>query len=154
MMQKRLEEENKRLLRSKNIMGARLLEKNNYIVQMQNSSTECSSNTDSKNIEKFIDYSDEIPKIKKNTLNGLGEVKNIANKFKIDDIHFIKPGLGETMRAIIRKKPDVILIKNEKNKYTEFMKEISEKNEIPIKEYPFICYNVCAIYKDTNSDIL
>ena len=58
------------------------------------------------------------------------------------------------MRAVIRKKPDLILIKNEFNKYTEFIQEIAHINGIEVKEYPLINYNVCAIYKDINSDIL
>jgi len=107
-----------------------------------------------KNIEDNMNYSKGELLIVKTNYNGLEEVQNIAKEFDIDDIHFIKPGMGETMRAIIRKKPDIILIKNELNKYTRFIKEIENTNKIAIQEYPLVNYNVCSIYKDTNSDIL
>lgn len=106
------------------------------------------------NIEKNFTYSNY--KKEKNTKdrNGLIEVENIASKFGISDIHFIKPGICETMRALIRKKPDIILVKEAKNKYINFIVEVASKNKIALIEYPLEKYNTCSIYKDSNSDIL
>lgn len=87
-------------------------------------------------------------------IDGLLEVQEIANEFNINDIHFIKPGMGETMRALIRKKPDIILMNSKKNKYTEFLFNILKEKNILIKEYPLINFNVCGIYTNLNSDIL
>lgn len=52
---------------------------------------------------------------KKFVRKGIDEVMEIANKFNINDINLIKPGLGETTRALLRRIPEKILI-NYKNK--------------------------------------
>lgn len=105
-------------------------------------------------IESHFDYSGCSFEYKEYFGDGLSEVQKIAKDFGILDIHFIKPGMGETMRALIRKKPDVILLKKDTNKYTDFIREIALNNDICVKEYPLERYNVCSIYKDSNSDVL
>lgn len=86
--------------------------------------------------------------------SGLIEVEKIAREFGMSDIHFVKPGIGETIRAFIRKKPDLILVNKISNKYTELLIEIAKNNNILLKEYELNNYNCCALYKDNNSDVL
>ena len=105
-------------------------------------------------VEKKFSYSSVCVEDKVSGMNGFDEVQKISKDFGNLDIQFIKPGLGETMRAFIRKNPDVVLVKKERNKYIEFIKEICINNNIKVKEYPLIRYNVCGIYKDCSSDVL
>ena len=65
----------------------------------------------------------------------------------------MKPGIGETIRGFIRKRPDVILVKKE-SKYYALVSEMALKNQVEIREYPLIKYNACGIYLDKNSDVL
>ncbi len=41
---------------------------------------------------------------------GIDEVKKIAADFNISDINFIKPGIGETTRVLLRRVPYIVLI--------------------------------------------
>ena len=106
-------------------------------------------------------FLDEIesyfPKIKTNNIDvqsttifkGIDEVKLIASKFGINDINKIKPGVGETIRVLLRRVPEVVLIKpNANEKFIEPIIRLAKEKNVPIKEYPLIGYNTCGIIKD------
>lgn len=85
------------------------------------------------------------------TSKGIDEVKKIASKFKISDINKIKPGVGETIRVLLRRVPDVILIKPNANpKFIEPIIRLAKEKNVPIKEYPLTGYNTCGIIKDVS----
>lgn len=83
------------------------------------------------------------------TSKGIDEVKKIASEFNINDINKIKPGVGETIRVLLRRVPDVILIKPNANpKFIEPIMRLAKEKNVPIKEYPLTGYNTCGIIKD------
>lgn len=107
-----------------------------------------------KTVKKF-DFSDELPYEPTTTsITGIEEVNNIAKDYNIGNIHFIKPGVGETIRALIRKIPDLILVKDAENKYINYVLEIARQKNIQVEKYPLMRYNVCGMFKDINSDVL
>lgn len=82
---------------------------------------------------------------------GIDEVKKIASEFNINDINKIKPGVGETIRVLLRRVPDVILIKPNTNpKFIEPIIRLAKEKNVPIKEYPLTGYNTCGIIKDVS----
>lgn len=98
-----------------------------------------------------------FPKIKTNTIDvqsttifkGIDEVKKIASEFNINDINKIKPGVGETIRVLLRRVPEVVLIKPNANPaFIEPIIRLAKEKNVPIKEYPLIGYNTCGIIKD------
>lgn len=85
------------------------------------------------------------------TSKGIDEVKKIASEFNINDINKIKPGVGETIRVLLRRVPDVILIKSNANpKFIEPIIRLAKEKNVPIKEYPLTGYNTCGIIKDVS----
>lgn len=85
------------------------------------------------------------------TSKGIDEVKKIASEFNINDINKIKPGVGETIRVLLRRVPDVILIKPNANpKFIEPIMRLAKEKNVPIKEYPLTGYNTCGIIKDVS----
>lgn len=71
------------------------------------------------------------------TSKGIDEVKKIASEFNINDINKIKPGVGETIRVLLRRVPNVILIKPNANpKFIEPIMRLAKEKNVPIKEYP------------------
>lgn len=83
------------------------------------------------------------------TFKGINEVKKIASEFNINDINKIKPGVGETIRVLLRRVPEVILIKPNANpKSIEPIIRLAKEKNVPIKEYPLLGYNTCGIIKD------
>jgi hypothetical protein len=86
-----------------------------------------------------------------NIFKGIDEVKKIASEFDINDINKIKPGVGETIRVLLRRVPEVILIKPNANPgFIEPILRLAKEKNVPIKEYPMIGYNTCGIIKDVS----
>jgi len=80
---------------------------------------------------------------------GIDEVKKIAEKFNINDINLIKPGIGETTRVLLRRVPWKILINyNFKNDISlNHIKRLSEEKGVVIEYYPLFHYKTCGIIK-------
>ena len=96
-------------------------------------------------IEDYFPYLND----ENNIFKGIDEVKLIASKFNIHDINKIKPGVGETIRVLLRRVPDVILIKPNANpKSIEPIIQLAKEKNVPIKEYSLLGYNTCGIIKD------
>jgi hypothetical protein len=96
-------------------------------------------------IEGYFPYLND----ENNIFKGIDEVKLIASEFNINDINKIKPGVGETIRVLLRRVPDVILIKPNANpKFIEPIIRLAKEKNVPVKEYPLIGYNTCGIIKD------
>ena len=86
-----------------------------------------------------------------NKFKGIDEVIKIATEFDINDINKIKPGVGETIRVLLRRIPEVVLIKPNANpKFIEPIIRLAKEKNVPLKEYPLIGYNTCGIIKDVS----
>lgn len=106
-------------------------------------------------IEGFFDYSvsGKIYDLDRSlsTTNGLKVVNSIAEKYQVDDINFIKPGIGEATRVLLRRVPWKILI-NEKYASAPELNHIYqlalEKN-VPceLSTCSLGSYKVCGIIK-------
>lgn len=80
---------------------------------------------------------------------GIDEVKKIAQEFDIDDINFIKPGIGETTRVLLRRIPWKVLI-DERYKDSEELRHLfrlAGEKEVPIEFYPLNNFKCCGIIK-------
>lgn len=80
------------------------------------------------------------------TLLGLEDVNNIKNEFNVKDINFIKPGIGETTRVLLRRIPWKILVKNDAKNIDHIIQLAKEKN-IEVMEYDLKSYECCGIIK-------
>lgn len=99
----------------------------------------------------FRDLKPDNINVALSTTKGIDEVKKIASEFNINDINKIKPGVGETIRVLLRRVPDVILIKPNANpKFIEPIIRLAKEKNVPIKEYPLTGYNTCGIIKDVS----
>ncbi len=77
---------------------------------------------------------------------GMKDVKRIQEHFDIDNIHFVKPGIGETTRVLLRRVPWKILINKNSPNLKHVLKLAQEKN-IPVEHYPLEAYACCGIVK-------
>lgn len=83
--------------------------------------------------------------------NGMEIVKQIAEEYQVDDINFIKPGIGEATRVLLRRIPWKVII-NEQYAGADELKHIvqlaKEKN-VPceISRVALGNYKVCGIIK-------
>lgn len=80
---------------------------------------------------------------------GVEEVKRIAAFFGIEDINFVKPGIGETTRVLLRRVPWKVLIdeRYRGDPELEHVRRLAEEKHVPVEYYPMIHYKCCGIIK-------
>lgn len=80
---------------------------------------------------------------------GMDDVLDIAGKFGIVDVNFIKPGIGETTRVLLRRVPWKVLI-DERYKDSRELRHLirlAEEKKVPVEYYPLQHYKCCGIIK-------
>ena len=85
-------------------------------------------------IESYFVIDNKEKTENKGNIKGIDEVRKIAVKFGVDDINFIKPGIGEATRVLLRRVPWKVLI-NEKYKGAQNPKYIYKPSFDFIKDY-------------------
>ena len=112
-----------------------------------------------KYLDKYMntfDWVSETLKIKcaGNNETGLDVVKRIGAEFKINDINFIKPGVGETTRVLLRRIPWKVLVRSDVNSgdIAHIIRLCKDKN-VPIEIHNIGGYTTCGIIKDLNADV-
>lgn len=99
-------------------------------------------------IESEFDMDSVVPE---KTVDGLGidEVREIAEQFQIADINFVKPGIGETTRVLLRRVPWKVLIgqQNKQDPSLEHIVRLAEEKGVPMEYYPLRHYKACGIIK-------
>lgn len=80
---------------------------------------------------------------------GLTEAKSIQEKFNIRSIHFVKPGIGETTRVLLRRIPWKILVHSlyDENNLGHIYQLAREKG-VEVEEYPLKHYKSCGLIRD------
>lgn len=80
---------------------------------------------------------------------GIDEVREIAKVYQVDDINFIKPGIGEATRVLLRRVPWKVLI-DERYKESDELRHLlrlAEEKDVPVEYYPMKHYKCCGIIK-------
>lgn len=80
---------------------------------------------------------------------GIDEVREIAAFFGIEDINFIKPGIGETTRVLLRRVPWKVLVDERYRGDPELshVVRLAEEKQVPVEYYPLTHYKCCGIIK-------
>lgn len=109
-------------------------------------------------IESYFDFEDmtNVPVMMRMLQNrnnscktGLDEARKLQKIFQVSDINFVKPGIGESTRVLLRRVPDTIVI-NERYKNAEELKPIyrlCKEKQVPIQYLDLNHYKVCGIIK-------
>lgn len=95
-------------------------------------------------IDKYMSSWDED----KITRLGTDDISNIKKDFDVEDINFIKPGIGETTRVLLRRIPFKILVNNLNDEELKHIFVLSKEKGVPVEEYPFKAYKCCGIIKN------
>ena len=80
---------------------------------------------------------------------GVEEVHKIADAFGIEDLNFIKPGIGETTRVLLRRVPWKVLVHEayQSDKSLRHILRLAEEKNVPIEYFPLQCYKCCGLIK-------
>ncbi len=80
--------------------------------------------------------------------SGLSETRRIAEKFGADDLNLVKPSIGEATRVLLRRTPEVILLRDMNDSLTLHLAELAREKNVPVREYPLECYRAAGIIKN------
>lgn len=83
---------------------------------------------------------------------GMIEVRKIQAEFKINSTHFIKPGVGETTRVLLRRVPWKILMRDPKSPYVKHIIMLAEEKGVEIVPYPDLNYLCCGLIKSVKDN--
>jgi len=80
---------------------------------------------------------------------GIDEVREIAAFFGIEDINFVKPGIGETTRVLLRRVPWKVLIDERYRGDPELnhVVRLAKEKDVPVEYYPLTHYKCCGMIK-------
>lgn len=75
-------------------------------------------------------------------------MSNLKEDFPFADIHKVKLSIGEVSRALLRRKPYILLVKNKKNSDLAFVLHLAEEKGVEVREYDKIgLYECVALLK-------
>jgi len=101
-------------------------------------------------VEKYFDFQNNILSDENiSGLNGLDEVKEIAEKFSVSDINLIKPSIGEATRVLLRRVPYKMLV-HSLNDYEHLghIYQLAEEKGVKPEIYPLRRYKACGIIRN------
>ena len=84
----------------------------------------------------------------KATFAGYETVKRIMKDFDIHDVNFVKPGVGETTRVLLRRVPWKILVRDFESPYMKHILMLCEERNVGVELYPDMEYTCCGLIKN------
>lgn len=79
---------------------------------------------------------------------GKKETAKIQLEFGIKNINYVKPGVGETTRVLLRRVPWKILVKEIKNPDIKHVLLLAEDRGVAVEEYPDLSYSCYGLIKN------
>lgn len=78
------------------------------------------------------------------TWSGWAAVTAIGERFGIADPNRIKPGVGESTRVLLRRKPDRLLVRDEGPDVAHLL-QLATERDVPVEAYPDMPYSSCGL---------
>lgn len=72
-------------------------------------------------------------------------IEQYLNENGLSNQNFVKPGIGESTRVLLRRSPKTIILKDKNDTYVKHLVYLAQQKNIPIIENPQLCYNAVAI---------
>ena len=75
-------------------------------------------------------------------------LQKIQKDYGVEDINYIKPGIGESTRVLLRRVPYLIMVKDKDSKNVEHLLHLAKEKDVKIVEDKELPYTALAIIKD------
>ncbi|MDW2884624.1 cysteine protease StiP family protein [Exiguobacterium artemiae] len=86
--------------------------------------------------------------ISERTFSGVKDVLKIKQNYKIEDSNYIKPGIGETTRVLLRRVTWKILVKDITDKRLNHILFLADERNVAVEEYKDMSYLCCGLIKN------
>ncbi|MED4226773.1 cysteine protease StiP family protein [Neobacillus cucumis] len=78
---------------------------------------------------------------------GMEDVTKIQLDFSIENTHYIKPGVGETTRVLLRRVPWKILLRDPSSPFVKHILMLAKEKGVEVELYPGMKYLCCGLIK-------
>jgi hypothetical protein len=82
---------------------------------------------------------------------GMKDVERIQKDFDMENVHFVKPGIGETTRVLLRRVPWKVLVDPDACNLDHILQLAKEKN-VPVESYELSAYHCCGLIKSLGNE--
>ncbi|MCI8306593.1 MAG: cysteine protease StiP family protein [Lachnospiraceae bacterium] len=84
------------------------------------------------------------------SINGFDEVTKLAKNYKIENINFVKPGIGETTRVLLRRVPWKVLVNKTYADSVELRHifQLAGEKNVPVEYIAMTHYKCCGLIKN------
>jgi hypothetical protein len=82
----------------------------------------------------------------------VGFMAQVKKDYQISDINLIKPGIGEATRVLLRRDPDLVILKNSQAEETQHLMMLAIEKQIPVVEKSTMPYQAAAIIAEHKND--
>ncbi|MFT5720252.1 MAG: hypothetical protein ACI9W6_000542 [Motiliproteus sp.] len=79
-------------------------------------------------------------------------IEYIQAEYGIGDINRIKPGIAESTRVMLRRVPDLLLVKDSRSADVAHLIQLCTEKNIALLEHPDMPFEACAMIKDVIKD--
>ncbi|WP_370250149.1 cysteine protease StiP family protein [Nocardioides sp.] len=79
------------------------------------------------------------------TWSGWRAVEEIAARHGIDDLHLVKPGVGETTRVLLRRVPWQVLVRPDRRDDLAHVALLAEQRGVPLVEVPDLAFSCVGL---------
>jgi hypothetical protein len=76
----------------------------------------------------------------------------LKETYQISNINLIKPGIGEATRVLLRRMPDLVILKNRQAEETQHLAMLAVEKQIPVIENSTMPYQATAIIAEQKHD--
>lgn len=100
-------------------------------------------------IENHFNLDQEQADIVSDAGTGMDEVRRIMADFQVDNMNFVKPGIGEATRVLLRRVPWKVLISEDamQDPMLAHLKRLAKEKGVEVISYPMKRYKACGIIK-------
>ena len=90
------------------------------------------------------------PKLDHTTLQRISTafLKDIAWRYGVSQYHYIKPGIGEATRVLLRRKARLLLLKDTSHESTQHLRWLAEQKSVPIQQEQDLPYQAAALISE------
>lgn len=82
-------------------------------------------------------------------------ISEMMHEYNVSDINRLKPGIAEATRVMLRRVPDLLIVRESGHPDVRHLERLAEEKNIPVVERVDIPFGACALIKDVieNKDV-